>query len=42
MRGGSFPPPLLSAAALRAEMTFAGGLCGRDRLGTWSKRGFAT
>jgi hypothetical protein len=36
IRGGSFPPPLPSAAALRAEITFAGGLCGRDRLGTIS------
>jgi hypothetical protein len=31
--GGSFPPPLESAAAFRAESSFAGGLCGRDRLG---------
>ena len=34
MRGGSFPPPLESAAALRAEITFAGGFVGRERLGT--------
>ena len=34
MRGGSFPPPLESAAALRAEITFAGGFVGRERLGS--------
>jgi hypothetical protein len=36
IRGGSLSPPLFSAAALRAESTFAGGLCGRERLGTSS------
>ena len=32
IRGGSLPPPDDSAAALRRESSFAGGLCGRDRL----------
>jgi hypothetical protein len=36
IRGGSFPPPVFRAAALRAESTFAGGLCGRAWLGTSS------
>jgi hypothetical protein len=30
------PPPVFKAADFRAEMTFAGGLCGRERLGTSS------
>jgi hypothetical protein len=36
IRGGSFPPPVFNAAALRADRTLAGGLCGRERLGTSS------
>jgi hypothetical protein len=34
IRGGSASPPLVSAAAFRCEINFAGGFVGRDRLGT--------
>ena len=30
--GGSLPPPVVSAADLRAEIAFEGGLCGRALL----------